>query len=50
MSDFASNCHYYENRFYLFPPLTKGGRGDLGESIENPPVSPFTKGGIVRIK
>src|SRR5438094_362487 len=33
-----------------FPPLAKGGRGDLGQScagqaLQNPPQSPFCKGG-----
>src|ERR671914_1625340 len=36
-----------------FPPLAKGGRGDLGRScagqaLQNPPQSPFSKGGRQR--
>jgi len=34
--------------YFRFPPLQRGGRGDLG-ALENPPKSPFFKGGLESI-
>jgi len=31
--------------YFRFPPLQRGVRGDLG-ALENPPKSPFPKGGL----
>ena len=30
----------------LCPPLAKGGSGGISEAAENPPKSPFLKGGL----
>jgi len=35
------------NTPFPLPPFAKGGSGGISEGVENPPRSPFTKGGRV---
>jgi hypothetical protein len=43
---FPSQTSFITRSIYLFasPPLEKGGKGGF-KCLENPPISPFTKGG-----
>jgi hypothetical protein len=44
--DCSLSIHYITRSIYLFasPPLEKGGKGGF-KCLENPPMSPFAKGG-----